>query len=105
VSPSTQTAGVAPAPVRAPEKPLTSSAGEAQAGRAVDRAVAPLALASADSAVRVEAPLAQQAWEFIAGNWRWIGVLVLLTAVAWLWVWRNYLSPYDKAGLPRGPRL
>jgi hypothetical protein len=104
-SPSTQATWVAPAPVRAPEKPLTSGAGEAEAGRAVDRAVAPPAPANADSAVRVNAPLAQQASEFIAANWRWIGVLVLLTAVAWIWVWHNHLSPYDKAGLPRGPRL
>ena len=105
LSPSTQAALVAPTPVRAPEKPMPTGAGEAEVGRAVDRAVTPPALANADSAVRVNAPLEQQASEFIAGNWRWIGALVLLTAVAFIWVWRNYFSPYDKAGLPRGPRL
>jgi cobalamin biosynthesis Mg chelatase CobN len=105
VSPSTQAALVAPAPVRAPEKPLPGGTGEAEAGRAVDRAAAPPALASAGSAVRVKAPLAQQASEVIAENWRWLGALVLLTVVVLVWVWRNYFSPYDKAGLPRGPRL
>lgn len=104
-SSSTQAALVAPAPVRAPEKPLPGGTGEAEAGRAVDRAAAPPALANAGSAVRVKAPLAQQASEVIAENWRWLGALVLLTVVVLVWVWRNYLSPYDKAGLPRGPRL
>ena len=61
--------------------------------------------ANTDSAFRVKAPLEQQATEFIAGNWRWVGALVLLAAVVSIWAWRNYFSPYDKAGLPRGPRL
>jgi hypothetical protein len=72
--------------------------------RALDAAVAmPPPVASAN------APNAWPAWagrgvDFAAAHWPWIGALLLLLPLAG-WIWRAYLSPYDKDGLPRGPRL
>lgn len=50
-------------------------------------------------------PPTPQAREFIADNWRWLAALVLLPIVAAIWAWVARRSAYDKAGLPRGPKL
>ena len=94
-------AALTPAPAKFP----TDRSSEVEASRAVDRAVLPPASLIADTSAEVKAPLARQASEFMATDWRWIGALVLLATVALIWVWRSRFSAYDKAGLPRGPRL
>ena len=79
---------------------------------ASDAAVAPLAEKTA--IVRVapvqandergdDAPLARRFVDLAAAHWPWLGALLLLVLAGW--IWRAYLSPYDKDGLPRGPRL
>lgn len=50
-------------------------------------------------------PITQRAFGFAAENWKWLLVLVLLPAAGWLWAWFAHRSAYDKAGLPRGPKL
>jgi hypothetical protein len=57
----------------------------------------------ADEGRGSEAPLARRALDFAVAHWPWFAALLLLPAV--LWIWRAFLSPYDKDGLPRGPRL
>ena len=50
-------------------------------------------------------PLVQQASAFAAANWVWLLALVLVPIAGWLWAWAAHRRAYDKAGLPRGPRL
>jgi hypothetical protein len=50
-----------------------------------------------------EAPPARRILNFAAEHGPWFAALLLLLAV--IWIWRAFLSPYDKDGLPRGPRL
>ena len=37
--------------------------------------------------------------------WPWLAALVALPLAAWAWFWLAYRRFYDKAGLPRGPKL
>lgn len=98
---SSAASATVPTPVQGPEKSPIAAAVEAV--RAVERPVVVPAPTVIDKAL--EARAAQPAPGFMAENWRWIGALVLLAAVAWIWVWRVQRGAYDKSGLPRGPRL
>jgi hypothetical protein len=40
---------------------------------------------------------------FLAKHWTWLGGLLVLPLLVWLWRWR--VGGVDAAGLPRGPRL
>lgn len=59
--------------------------------------------ASIGDTANARQPSVQRAIDFSAAHWPWIGVLLLVPMAGW--IWRAYLSPYDKEGLPRGPRL
>ena len=37
--------------------------------------------------------------------WPWLAALVAVPLAAWAWFWFAYRRFYDKAGLPRGPKL
>lgn len=87
------------------EKSPKAGASSVEASRGVDRAVVPPAPLIANAGVEVKAPLARRVSEFVAANWLWVGALALLAGAASIWVWRARFSAYDKAGLPRGPRL
>lgn len=105
VSRSNEAAVAAPTPARVADISPTGRAGQVEPVRAADRGVTQPAPFNTGTTVEMKTPLARQASEFIAVNWRWVGALVLLAAVGWVWVWRAHFSAYDKAGLPRGPRL
>jgi hypothetical protein len=94
---------VRPAPASAPVPPPQPV--EAEAVRAVDRAVAPPEQVPVEKVVVAEVSLAQRTSEFMAENWRWILALVFVPIAGWLWAWRAHRSAYDEAGLPRGPKL
>lgn len=97
-------ASAAQAPAQHPVAAPASSASLVAADRRIERAVVEqLPPAKDDDAMRTAPPLARRALDFAAAHWPWIGVLVLLLVAGR--VWRAYLSPYDKDGLPRGPRL
>lgn len=100
---SSEVAVALPSPRQGPEKPPTAGAKEAGAASAVGRPVVAPVPAVIDKTL--ESRTAQQPPGFMIENWRWIGLLVLLAVVAWIWVWRVQRSAYDKSGLPRGPRL
>jgi hypothetical protein len=104
VARSSEAALAVPTPGHVPEKSTTGGAGEVEAVPVDPAVVQPVPL-NTDATLEVKAPLARQAAAFMAANWRWIGALVLLVVVGWIWVWRAHFSAYDKAGLPRGPRL
>ena len=105
VSRSNGPASAVPAPGHGLEESLGGSAGAVEAVRAIDMAVAQPAQVQLDKNIVVKVPLARQASEFMAENWRWIWALVLLPVAGWIWVWRVNRSAYDEAGLPRGPKL
>lgn len=42
---------------------------------------------------------------FLEAYGRWLWLLLALPLAAWLWSWVSHRMAYDKAGLPRGPRL
>jgi hypothetical protein len=78
---------------------LSAARGEQRA--ALERPVAASATSVGTSTAAQS--LAPRAIDFAAAHWPWLGALLLLPAMSW--IWRAYLSPYDKDGLPRGPRL
>lgn len=86
-------------PVQSP----ASGASDAVAAGPVDRAVVQAVPAKGDAAPVTEAPPARQGFAFMAGYWPWFAAVLLLILARW--IWRRYFSPYDKDGLPRGPRL
>jgi hypothetical protein len=51
-----------------------------------------------------DAPAASP-WAFAVRHRAWLLALLVLSLTGAAWLWRKYLSPYDSAGLPRGPRL
>jgi hypothetical protein len=118
----------APAPVPAPMPDPTPAPAPAAAPAVVPAAMTPalmpapasqsVTLASeiaaptppAKDSIPVAPPaktssLLQQATELAAGYWHYLLALVLVPIAAWLWSWVTYRRAYDKAGLPRGPRL
>jgi hypothetical protein len=84
-------------------QPDAVSLGDKAELRAV--AVEPPAPVQPAQAVVAKVPLARQASEFMAENWRWVWALLFLPIAAWAWAWHAHRSAYDEAGLPRGPRL
>jgi len=94
-----------PVPASAPSPTPRPVASEVEAVRAVDRAVAQPQQVPLDKIAVAKVPLARQASEFMAENWRWIGALLFLPIAGWIWAWRAHRSAYDAAGLPRGPKL
>jgi hypothetical protein len=82
------------------------SARGAEAPRAADHAVVQPVPGTTDTTPETRLSLPRQVSGFMAANWRWIGALALLAVAGgtW-WLWRTRYSPYDEAGLPRGPRL
>lgn len=96
---------MAAAAVPAPEKAPVAGAGETVIVPVINRAASPAAPELRDEVVLAKTSLAQQASEILGQNWRWLWALLLLPLVAGVWVWRAHFSAYDKAGLPRGPRL
>jgi len=72
---------------------------------AAEAAAAPPQQAPVDEVVVAEVSRAQRASEFMAENWRWISALVFLPIAGWIWAWLAHRTAYDKAGLPRGPKL
>jgi len=98
-------AAAAAAPRRAPNPPVVASAVAARpATEAVVAAAKPLPV-QPDSASEAQAAPWQQASEFMAGRWPWLGVLLALPFAGWIWVWYARRRAYDEAGLPRGPKL
>ena len=90
-------------PLRQPVPTPGVAASEAAAVRPAAPAVIVPPPAQAGDTRGSQEPLGRRAVDFAAAHWPWLGVLVLLPAMAW--VWRTHLSPYDKDGLPRGPRM
>jgi hypothetical protein len=80
-----------------------SSASDAVVAGPVDRALVQAVPAKSDATPVAEASPARQGFAFTTGYWPWIAALLLLILARW--AWRRYFSPYDKDGLPRGPRL
>jgi hypothetical protein len=105
VVPKEQTRRSRPVPASALSPTPQPVASEVEAVRAVDRAVAQPQQVPLDKVAVAKVPLARQASEFMAENWRWIGALVFLPIAGWIWAWRAHRSAYDAAGLPRGPKL
>jgi hypothetical protein len=87
-----------------PVKPPSGSASDVVAVRPADRPASVPAVESVsvpDPAI----PLMRRTADFLSGQWVWFVVLGLVALLGLRWIWRTYLSPYDKDGLPRGPRL
>jgi hypothetical protein len=87
-----------PAPV-----PAVAASEVATARTAAQSTVVQQPSPQADEGRGSELPLARRVHDFTAAHWPWFAALLLLLAV--LWIWRAFFSPYDKDGLPRGPRL
>ncbi len=102
VVPNEQTA---PPPAASAVAPPLGNAGQVQAARSDDRAVAPPQSMPPGKTAGANVPLAQQASEFMAEHWRWFGALAFVLIAALIWVWHVHRTAYDEAGLPRGPRL
>jgi len=89
------------APPREPEKAqAAASASEVVVAKATEPAPAKL-----EEAPMVKDMAPPDAPTFWAENWPWIAALLLLPLGAWAWAWFAHHRAYDKAGLPRGPRL
>jgi hypothetical protein len=84
----------APTPVvrSEPPPPLLAASVPAPAMRAEPRNDQPIATPAATSIV-------------LSGYWPWIGAVLAVPFVGWLWAWRAHRAAYDEAGLPRGPKL
>jgi hypothetical protein len=91
---------VPPEPVKLP----SGSASDVVAVRAADR---PASVPAVDSMVAPDPaiPLMRRTADFLSGQWAWFAALGLVALLGVRWLWRTYLSPYDRDGLPRGPRL
>lgn len=99
-------ASAASMPGREAERSVEAIAAEIEAARTNARMVVPTAQAPLDKKTVVEASWAQRASEFTARNWPWMWPLVLLLlGGVGVWFWRAQHSPYDKSGLPRGPKF
>jgi hypothetical protein len=102
----------AAAPPAAPPAPVAASTAAPpivapEAPPPVVSASAPAAAAPAVPGTTDERP---PPWrERLAGlvseHWIWIFAVLAVPFGAWLWAWRAHRLAYDKAGLPRGPRL
>jgi Protein of unknown function (DUF1161) len=91
-------------PSREPAPTPAVTASEVAAARtAAQSVVVQQASPQADEGRGSEAPLARRVLDFAVAHWPWFAALLLLLAVAR--IWRAFFSPYDKDGLPRGPRL
>jgi Protein of unknown function (DUF1161) len=95
----------APPPAASAVAPPLGNAGQVQAARGDDRAVAPPQSMPPGKTAGANVPLAQRASEFMAEHWRWFGALAFVLIAALIWVWHVHRTAYDEAGLPRGPRL
>jgi len=99
----------APPPVAMPSPVLQAAPQPAPAQPAVTRPEPQVAEPQAPEPQAPEpAPttsLVQQAFSFAAANRIWLLALVLVPIAGWLWAWAAHRRAYDKAGLPRGPRL
>jgi hypothetical protein len=78
--------------VRSEPPPPVAPSAPAPALRAEPRNDQPVAAPSATS-------------PFLSGYWPWIGAVLAVPFVGWLWAWRAHRAAYDEAGLPRGPKL
>ncbi len=94
----------APSPTPGPSSTGTGASG-VDVGRAIERAVTPPAPVQPDKASVAIVPHRQGASGFLARYWPWIAAPFLLPLAAWLWAWLAHRRAYDKAGLPRGPKL
>jgi len=47
----------------------------------------------------------QRVTDLSSAYWAWLASALLLPLAGVLWAWRTHHRAYDKAGLPRGPRL
>jgi hypothetical protein len=90
----------APEPAKAPTHNASAVAATPPISDTVVKLPAPV-----KTETRPDAPalLARRASDIVASHWPWIGALLLLAQLGWLW--RTHFSAYDKDGLPRGPRL
>jgi len=99
----------APEPLPAPAPaPVVQAAPPPAPQPAPEPAPAPALAPQAPEPVPAQAPttsLVQQASAFAATHWAWLLALVLVPFTGWLWAWAAHRRAYDKAGLPRGPRL
>jgi hypothetical protein len=86
-------------------KPPVGSASEVATAIPIARSVvAPPAPASTETGADTALTPTQRAAGFGAAHWQWIAV-ALVALASGIWLWRNYLSAYDRDGLPRGPSL
>jgi hypothetical protein len=89
---------------RAPVSTPASAASDVVGARTAEPAAIDRVASGEAGGRRVsDAPWARGIVDFAIAHWPWFGALVLLVLARW--VWRTHLSPYDKDGLPRGPRL
>jgi hypothetical protein len=99
-----------PTPTSLPEKPAASPVTTLSVDRLrlpdPPETAPPVASAPASRSAPPDPPRATAIADLIAARWPWIAATAfLLAAAAGFWIWRTRYSPYDAAGLPRGPRL
>lgn len=93
-------------PVQAPAATPVASAPVALARPAApEQPAQPPALPAPPAAGLGNEPHGDDTPGFLGTYGRWLWLLLALPFVAWLWGWVSHRMTYDKAGLPRGPRL
>jgi hypothetical protein len=98
---------VSPA-VAASAEPLPASSGNVQSENGIEPVAAKQApVVSAAESKGSEAKVAppDPSLDNAVQNRSWMWALLLVPAAACLWLWHAHRSAYDKAGLPRGPKL
>jgi hypothetical protein len=107
-----------PAPEKAAAPPPPSLASLAASAAAppivAPEATPPVVAASAPAAAAPAVPEPAEdrspPWSdrlagLVSDHWIWLCAVLAVPFGAWLWAWRSHRLAYDKAGLPRGPRL
>jgi hypothetical protein len=103
---------VSPA-VAAPAEPLSASSGNVHAENGIEPVAAthppvvPTTESKGSESSGSEAKVAPSdpSLDNAVQNRSWMWALLLVPAAACLWFWHAHRSAYDKAGLPRGPKL
>ena len=102
-------AASAPEPVRpAPTVAVNGSTNTVAAASAAEPHIAASAAQLNEPAepTAPTVPSARPSWlEFRPADWQWILGLAILPVLGLLWAWIAHRASFDKAGLPRGPRL
>jgi hypothetical protein len=99
--------------VAASAEPLPASSGNVQSENGIEPVAAkqapivPAAESKASESKGSESEVAppDPSLDNAVQNRSWMWALLLVPAAACLWLWHAHRSAYDKAGLPRGPKL